>query len=205
MRVYLERCFGTGDSLMADYHDHEWGVPQRDDRALFEKLVLEGFQAGLSWRTILYKRENFRQAFDHFDPERMARYGRRDVDRLLRDTGIVRNRLKIEAAISNARTVLDLQERRGPFSEYLWEFTGNCVLRARPVRSWAEVPTRTSVSDAMAKDLKALGFRFVGTTICYAFMQSVGMVDDHLLGCHRYSPEGRPPGRRRRSISPRRS
>ncbi len=115
MRVDLERCFGTGDSLMADYHDHEWGIPQRDDRALFEKLVLEGFQAGLSWRTILYKRENFRQAFDHFDPERMARYGRRDVDRLLRDAGIVRNRLKIEAAISNARTVLDLQERRGQF------------------------------------------------------------------------------------------
>jgi len=202
MKADLKRCFGTGDLLMADYHDHEWGVPQRDDRALFEKLVLEGFQAGLSWRTILYKRENFRRAFDHFDPERMARYGRRDVERLLRDAGIVRNRLKIEAAISNARAVLDLKERRGPFSDYLWGFTDNRVLYGRPRRSWEQVPTHTPLSDTLAIDLKALGFRFVGTTICYAFMQSVGMVDDHLLGCHRYSPAGRPPGGRRGSISP---
>lgn len=201
MKDDLKRCFGTGDPLMAAYHDYEWGVPQYDDRALFEKLVLEGFQAGLSWRTILYKRENFWRAFDGFDPERLARYGRRDIDRLLRDAGIVRNRLKIEAAIRNARAVLDLQERLGPFSDHLWGFTGNRVLRGRPVRSWARVPTHTPVSDAMAKDLKARGFCFVGTTLCYAFMQSVGMVDDHLLGCHRFCPADRPSGGHRRSVS----
>jgi DNA-3-methyladenine glycosylase I len=197
----VKRCFGTGDRLMADYHDHEWGIPLLDDRALFEMLVLEGFQAGLSWRTILHKRENFRRAFDHFDPERVARYGRRDVNRLLRDAGIVRNRLKIEAAISNARAVLDLQDH-GPLSDYLWGFTGNRVLRGRPARSWTQIPTHTPVSDAMAKELKAHGFHFVGTTICYAFMQSVGMVDDHLLGCHRYSPADRLPGGLRRSVPP---
>ena len=188
----LQRCFGTGDPRMADYHDDEWGVPLRDDRALFEKLVLEGFQAGLSWRTILYKREDFRRAFYGFEPERMARFTEKDVDRLLGDASIVRNRLKIEAAIGNARAVLELQEQRGPFSAYLWGFTDNRTLRGRPLRSWKQVPTRTPISDAMAKELKAQGFRFVGTTICYAFMQAVGMVDDHLLGCHRYCPDGRP-------------
>jgi DNA-3-methyladenine glycosylase I len=192
MAIDLQRCFGTGDPRMADYHDDEWGVPLRDDRALFEKLVLEGFQAGLSWRTILYKREDFRRAFYGFEPERMARFTEKDVDRLLGDASIVRNRLKIEAAIGNARAVLELQEQRGPFSAYLWGFTDNRTLRGRPLRSWKQVPTRTPISDAMAKELKAQGFRFVGTTICYAFMQSVGMVDDHLLGCHRYSPDGRP-------------
>jgi len=192
MAIDLQRCFGTGDPRMADYHDDEWGVPLRDDRALFEKLVLEGFQAGLSWRTILYKREDFRRAFYGFEPERMARFTEKDVDRLLGDASIVRNRLKIEAAIGNARAVLELQEQRGPFSAYLWGFTDNRTLRGRPLRSWEQVPTRTPISDAMAKELKAQGFRFVGTTICYAFMQSVGMVDDHLLGCHRYSPDGRP-------------
>jgi len=201
MKDDLKRCFGTGDPLMAAYHDEEWGVPLHEDRALFEMLVLEGFQAGLSWRTILYKRDNFRGAFHGFDPERMARYGRRDVDRLLRDAGIVRNRLKIEAAISNARAVLDLQEHRGAFSDYLWEFTDQRVLRGRPARSWKQIPTHTPVSDSMAKDLKTLGFRFVGTTICYAFMQSVGMVDDHLLGCHRFCPADRPSGGHRRSVS----
>ena len=188
----LQRCFGTGDPRMADYHDDEWGVPLLDDRALFEKLVLEGFQAGLSWRTILYKREDFRRAFYGFEPERMARFTEKDVDRLLGDASIVRNRLKIEAAIGNARAVLELQEQRGPFSAYLWGFTDNRTLRGRPLRSWEQVPTRTPISDAMAKELKAQGFRFVGTTICYAFMQAVGMVDDHLLGCHRYCPDGRP-------------
>jgi len=192
MAIDLQRCFGTGDPRMADYHDDEWGVPLRDDRALFEKLVLEGFQAGLSWRTILYKREDFRRAFYGFEPERMARFTEKDVDRLLGDASIVRNRLKIEAAIGNARAVLELQEQLGPFSAYLWGFTDNRTLRGRPLRSWKQVPTRTPISDAMAKELKAQGFRFVGTTICYAFMQSVGMVDDHLLGCHRYSPDGRP-------------
>jgi len=192
MAIDLQRCFGTGDPRMADYHDDEWGVPLRDDRALFEKLVLEGFQAGLSWRTILYKREDFRRAFYGFEPERMARFTEKDVDRLLGDASIVRNRLKIEAAIGNARAVLELQEQRGPFSAYLWGFTDNRTLRGRPLRSWKQVPTRTPISDAMAKELKAQGFRFVGTTICYAFMQAVGMVDDHLLGCHRYCPDGRP-------------
>ena len=186
----LKRCFGSGDPLMAAYHDQEWGVPLRDDRALFELLVLEGFQAGLSWRTILHKRAAFRRAFEGFDPERMARFGRRDVDRLVQDAGIVRNLLKIEAAIDNARAVLALQAERGSFADYLWSFTENRVLRAGPRRRWTDVPTHTPISDAMAKDLKTHGFRFVGTTICYAFMQSVGMVDDHLRGCHRYRAGG---------------
>jgi DNA-3-methyladenine glycosylase I len=190
----LKRCFGAGDPRMAEYHDREWGVPQRDDRVLFEMLVLEGFQAGLSWRTILNKREDFRRVFRGFEPERMARFTAKDVDRLLGDASIVRNRLKIEAAIGNARAVLELQDERGPFSDYLWGFTDNRTLRGRPMRRWSQVPTHSPISDAMAKELKAKGFRFVGTTICYAFMQSVGMVDDHLVGCHRYCPDGRPQG-----------
>ncbi|MCJ7514314.1 MAG: DNA-3-methyladenine glycosylase I [Anaerolineales bacterium] len=197
----LPRCFGTGDPLMTAYHDLEWGVPVRDDQALFEKLVLDSFQAGLSWRTILYKRDNFRRAFHGFDPTRIAGYGPRDIERLMRDAGIVRNRLKIEAAIGNARTYLQLRESRSSFSDYLWGFTEQRVFRGPPSRSWKTVPTRTVLSDAMAKDLKALGFRFVGTTICYAFMQAVGMVDDHLTTCHRYCPDDRPPARRGRSAS----
>jgi DNA-3-methyladenine glycosylase I len=182
----LERCFGTGDPLMEQYHDEEWGVPVYDDQQLFEKLLLDGFQAGLSWRTVLHKRENFRRAFDGFDPEQMARYGGKERQRLLADPGIIRNRLKIDAAIVNARAYLDLTESEGSFSEFLWSFTGGKTLKRAP-RSWKDVPTSTPESDAMSKALKAHGFKFVGTTICYAFMQAVGMVDDHLRSCHRFS------------------
>jgi len=182
----VERCFGTGDPLMEQYHDEEWGVPVHDDRLLFEKLLLDGFQAGLSWRTVLHKRENFRRAFDGFDPRRMARYGERECQRLLADAGIIRNRLKIEAAITNARAYLELCEQEGAFSEFLWSFTGGRTLKSSP-RSWKDVPSSTPESDAMSKALKARGFTFVGTTICYAFMQAVGIVDDHLRSCHRFS------------------
>ena len=182
----LERCFGTGDPLMEQYHDEEWGVPVYEDQQLFEKLLLDGFQAGLSWRTILHKRENFRRAFDGFDPEQMARYGGKERQRLLADPGIIRNRLKIDAAIVNARAYLDLTESEGSFSEFLWSFTDGKTLKRAP-RNWKDVPTSTPESDAMSKALKAHGFKFVGTTICYAFMQAVGMVDDHLRSCHRFS------------------
>ncbi|MCJ7677810.1 MAG: DNA-3-methyladenine glycosylase I [Anaerolineales bacterium] len=180
------RCFGTGDPLMEAYHDLEWGLPVHDSRALFEKLVLDSFQAGLSWRTILHKREAFRRAFHGFDPERIARYSARDRTRLLADAGIVRNRLKIDAAIGNARAYLRLEDEQGSFAEYLWGFTGGRSLRPRAARAWRQVPTHSPESDAMSKDLQAHGFRFVGPTICYAFMQAVGMVDDHLVGCFRY-------------------
>jgi DNA-3-methyladenine glycosylase I len=180
------RCFGTGDPLMEAYHDEEWGVPVFDDSLLFEKLLLDGFQAGLSWRTVLHKRENFRRAFDGFDPAKMACYGERQRRRLLNDAGIIRNRLKIDAAITNAQAYLAYREQKGSFSEFLWSFTGGETLRKERVRSWADVPTSTPESDAMSKALKAEGFRFVGTTICYAFMQAVGMVDDHLESCFRY-------------------
>jgi DNA-3-methyladenine glycosylase I len=184
----LRRCFGTGDPLMQAYHDLEWGFPLYDDRALFEKLLLDSFQAGLSWRTVLHKRENFRRAFHGFDPERIARYTARDRNRLLADAGIIRNRLKIDAAISNAQAYLRLRDEVGSFADYLWAFTGGVTLRPRVARSWRQVPTRSRESDAMAKDLQARGFHFVGTTICYAFMQAVGMVDDHLVSCFRYQP-----------------
>jgi len=172
--------------LMAAYHDQEWGVPVRDDALLYQHLVLDGFQAGLSWRTILYKRENFRRAFEGFDPERVAAYGKRDVARLMRDAGIVRNRQKIEAAIDNARAYLALIERDGSFTDFLWSFTGGKTKLGKAARRWQDIPTHTPESDAMAKALQAHGFRFAGTTICYAFMQAVGMVDDHMVGCFRY-------------------
>jgi DNA-3-methyladenine glycosylase I len=182
----IVRCFGTGDPLMEAYHDEEWGVPVCDDRRLFEKLLLDGFQAGLSWRTVLHKRDNFRRAFDGFEPEKMARYGERQRQRLLNDAGIIRNRLKINAAITNAQAYLALMEREESFSEFLWSFTGGKTLRRDKIESWEDVPSSTPESDAMSKALKAEGFKFVGTTICYAFMQAVGMVDDHLETCFRY-------------------
>jgi DNA-3-methyladenine glycosylase I len=167
------------------YHDEEWGVPQHDDRRLFEMLILEGTQAGLSWLTILRKREHYRRAFHGFDAERMARYGERDLSRLLADPGIVRNRLKIEAAVANARSYLKIVEDFGSFDGFLWGYLDN-----RPVQNaWgsaSEVPTRTVASDQMSKDLKARGFKFVGSTICYAFMQAVGMVNDHVVPCFRH-------------------
>src|SRR3990172_2799986 len=182
----VRRCWGSGDPLMTSYHDLEWGVPVRDDALLYQHLVLDGFQAGLSWRTILYKRENFRRAFEGFDPERVAAYGKRDVARLMRDAGIVRNRQKIEAAIDNARAYLALIERDGSFTDFLWSFPGGKTKLGKAARRWQDIPTHTPESDAMAKALQAHGFRFAGTTICYAFMQAVGMVDDHMVGCFRY-------------------
>ena len=173
------------DPLYTAYHDREWGVPLHDDRALFEFLILEGAQAGLSWSTILHKRENYRKAFQRFDPKKVARFGRSDVARLLKDSGIVRNRLKIESAVSNAKAFLAVQKEFGSFDEYIWAFVGGKPLLNR-WRTGAHLPARTEMSDRMSKDLKKRGFRFVGSTICYAFMQAVGMVNDHGVDCFRY-------------------
>jgi DNA-3-methyladenine glycosylase I len=183
----LHRCPwpGKDDALYIGYHDDEWGVPEYDDRALYEKLMLDGFQAGLSWITILRKRDNFRRAFDDFDPEKIARYDARRKARLMRDPGIVRNRLKIEGAVLSARAYLDAMEKGPGFSALLWDF-----LDGRPkvnnFRSTKQVPAETALSRAMSKELAARGFKFVGPTIVYAFMQAVGMVNDHLVKCHRY-------------------
>ncbi|WP_374631917.1 DNA-3-methyladenine glycosylase I [Ferrovibrio sp.] len=181
------RCGWCGtDPLYMAYHDTEWGVPEWDDRALFEKLILDGFQAGLSWITILRKRDNFRTAFDGFDPHKIARYDRRKLDRLMQDAGIVRNRAKIEGSVLNARGWLEIQEQEGSFSDFLWDFVGG-----KPKRnSWTalhQVPVESPESQAMSKALKKRGFTFVGPTIVYAFMQAVGMVNDHTLGCHRHA------------------
>lgn len=177
---------GIGDPVYTRYHDEEWGVPSADPRHLFEKLVLEGFQSGLSWLTILKKRENFRRAFDGFDAARIARFGARDVARLMSDAGIVRNRAKIEATISNARALLALEERE-PFEVFLWRHLPDGPILNRR-RSLASVPPTTDLSERISKSLKAAGFRFVGPTTVYAFMQSVGMVNDHLVSCHRHEP-----------------
>lgn len=181
------RCFwALKDPLMADYHDHEWGDPVHDDQKLFEYLVLDAFQAGLSWRTILYKRENFRNAFDQFDPHKIARYTDQEKQLLLSNAGIVRNRLKIDAAISNARNFISIQQEYGSFDKYIWQFTNYITLRNPNGVSEETMPTSSGESDAMSKDLKKRGFKFVGTTICYAFMQAIGMVDDHVVGCFKY-------------------
>jgi DNA-3-methyladenine glycosylase I len=180
------RCPWPTTELYIAYHDTEWGVPQHDDRVLFEFLVLEGAQAGLSWLTILNKRENYRRAFDGFDPGKVARYGARKVAALLADPGIVRNRLKIAAAIRNAQAFLAVQREFDTFDRYIWQFTGG-----RPIqnawRSVMQVPARTPESDAMSRDLRERGFKFVGSTICYAHMQATGMVNDHLVTCPRYT------------------
>jgi DNA-3-methyladenine glycosylase I len=182
----MQRCFWAGDDpLMIDYHDREWGVPLHDDRALFELLILEGAQAGLSWSTILRKRENYRAAFDGFDAAKIARYTEKRVAKLMADAGIVRNRLKIAAAISNARAFLDVQSERGSFDAYIWSFVDGRPIRNRR-RGKGDVPASTKESDVMSKDLQRRGFRFVGSTICYAFMQSAGLVNDHLVSCFRY-------------------
>ena len=182
----IRRCSWCGsDPLYVAYHDNEWGVPEHDDRKLYEMLVLEGAQAGLSWLTILKKRDNYRRAFHQFDPERIARYGDRDIDRLLKDSGIVRNRLKIEAAIRNARGFLQICSEYDSFSEYLWVFVGGTpIINSR--QTLADVPAQTPESEKVSKDLKKRGFNFVGPTICYAFMQAVGMVNDHTTDCFRY-------------------
>lgn len=188
------RCAWCGDDpLYRAYHDSEWGVPNHDDRHLFEMLILEGAQAGLSWLTILKKRENYRKAFDSFDVERVAAYSQGDVQRLLTDPGIVRNRLKIASAIKNAQAVLHIQEEFTTLDAYLWRFVDGTP-RQNQWNSMAEVPARTAQSDTMSKDLKHRGFNFVGTTICYAFMQAVGMVNDHIVACFRHTAVQRDPG-----------
>jgi DNA-3-methyladenine glycosylase I len=183
----LVRCSWASNPLSIRYHDEEWGLPQHDDRVLFEFLLLEGAQAGLSWDTILQKRENYRAAFDRFDPDRIARYDRRKMQSLLRNPGIVRNRLKIASAVQNAKAFLKTQEEFASFDRYIWQFVGG-----KPrVNAWSpgqRVPASTTESDAMSKDLKKRGFNFVGSTICYAFMQAVGMVNDHNVKCFRYAP-----------------
>ena len=176
-------CRGEVDELMASYHDNEWGKPVHDDRLLFEFLILEGFQAGLSWSTILNKRENFRRAFDGFVPERIAAYTPDDVARLMADPGIVRNRLKCEASIRNARAFLALQAPHGSFDAYIWSFVGGKTLARPAPHAFADLPATTPESDAISKALKAAGMTFVGSTICYAHMQATGMVNDHLSDC----------------------
>ncbi|MGH8413687.1 MAG: DNA-3-methyladenine glycosylase I [Gammaproteobacteria bacterium] len=173
------------DALYSDYHDKEWGVPVHDERRWFEFLILEGAQAGLSWATILHKRTNYRKAFAGFDPKKVARFTARDIARLLKDAGIVRNHLKIKAAITNAKAFLTVQKEFGSFDTYIWRFVGGKTLRNHR-RSPKQVPASTAISDAMSKDLKKRGFKFVGSTICYAFMQATGLVDDHLTNCFRH-------------------
>jgi DNA-3-methyladenine glycosylase I len=185
-KVQPFRCAWATNELSIRYHDEEWGVPAHDDRRLFEFIVLEGAQAGLSWDTILKKRENYRAAFDGFDPKRVARYDRRKIQSLLRDPGIVRNRLKIASVVQNAKAFLKVQEEFGSFDRYIWQLVGGRP-RLNSRRSLKQVPARTEESDAMSKDLKKRGFTFVGSTICYAFMQAVGMVNDHWVNCFRYS------------------
>jgi DNA-3-methyladenine glycosylase I len=182
----MNRCEWVGkDPLYLAYHDDEWGVPVHDDRRLFEMLILEGAQAGLSWLTILRKRESYRRAFDDFHVERVAAYSEAEVQRLLADAGIVRNRRKIEAAIRNARGVVTIREEFGSFDFFLWRFV-DYTPRQNAWKSLGELPARTEISDRLSRDLKKRGFNFVGSTICYAFMQAVGMVNDHLVDCFRY-------------------
>ncbi|MBI2967235.1 MAG: DNA-3-methyladenine glycosylase I [Bacteroidetes bacterium] len=180
------RCpWPLNDPLMIEYHDLEWGVPLHDDKKLFEFLILESFQAGLSWRTVLHKRENFRRAFAGFDVEKVARFGKKEISRLLKNKGIIRNRLKIEGAINNAKCFLLIREEYGSFDNYVWSFVGH-----RPVinrrKKLSDLPARTQLSDAMSEDMGRRGFKFRGSTICYAFMQAVGMVNDHMVSCFRY-------------------
>ena len=180
------RCAWARSELSIAYHDREWGSPIHDDRRLFEFLILEGAQAGLSWETILQKRAAYREAFDQFDPAVVARYGQRKVNQLLANAGIVRNRLKIASAIANAKAFLETQEEFVSFDEYIWKFVAGQP-RVNRFKSSKQVPARTAESDAMSKDLRKRGFNFVGSTICYAFMQAVGMVNDHLVDCFRYA------------------
>lgn len=183
----LKRCdwVPQADPLYLKYHDEEWGVPVHEDRLLFEFLILEGAQAGLSWSTILKKRENYRQAFDHFDARKIARYDDRKIQALLSDPGIVRNRLKIQATIQNARAFLAVQKEFGSFDAYIWQFVGGKP-KVNAWKSLKEIPPKTPESDAMSKDLLKRSFKFVGSTICYAFMQAVGLVNDHTVDCFRY-------------------
>ncbi len=180
-----KRCNWPGNPLAIDYHDREWGVPVRDDRVLFEFLILEGAQAGLSWNTVLKKREHYRKVFDGFDPAKVARYGEKKKASLMGDAGIIRNRAKVEASVTNAKAFLAVQQEYGSFSKYVWGFVGGKPVQGRRKTS-GDIPTRTEVSDALSKDLKKRGFKFVGTTIMYAFMQATGMANDHLAQCFRH-------------------
>jgi DNA-3-methyladenine glycosylase I len=180
-------CSWPGNNpLMNEYHDKEWGVPVHDDRKLFEFIVLDGFQAGLSWSTILNKRENFRKAFDNFEPEVIAEYNEGKIESLLQDAGIIRNRLKIRATVTNAKCFLEVQKEFGSFDKYIWQFTNGKTI-INKCKTVNDISVSTPESDAMSKDLKKRGFKFVGTTICYAFMQAAGMVNDHLVDCFRYN------------------
>lgn len=180
------RCaWPTNDPLYLKYHDEEWGVPVHDDRLLFEKLVLEGAQAGLRWITILKRRENYRRAFDRFDVETVAAYGEKEVERLMQDAGIIRNRLKIQSAVNNARRVLEIQQEHGSLDAFLWSFVGGKTIQNR-WQTFSEVPVTTPASDAMSKALKKAGFKFIGSTSCYALMQAVGLVNDHTIDCFRH-------------------
>lgn len=191
-----KRCEWCGtDPLYVDYHDVEWGVPVHDDRTLFEMLLLEGAQAGLAWITILRKRDNYRRAFDAFDARKIARYTAVRRKKLLSNEGIVRNRLKVEAAVGNAKAFLEVQKEFGTFDRYIWEFVGGKPIQNRWKRL-RDIPAKTAQSDAMSRDLKRRGFKFVGSTICYAYMQSVGMVNDHTVDCFRYRATPRGRGRR---------
>jgi len=185
-----KRCSWPGDNkLMLEYHDKEWGVPVHEDRRLFEFLILEGAQAGLTWQTVLNKRKNYRRAFNNFNPIKISRYGKNDIKRLLGDAGIIRNRLKIEATINNAKRFLEVKKEFGSFDKYIWQFVGNEPIRNK-FRSLSEIPAKTKESDAMSEDLLKRGFKFVGSTICYAFMQAVGMVNDHTMECFGYKQLG---------------
>jgi DNA-3-methyladenine glycosylase I len=186
MPAKKSRCHWVGaDPIYLDYHDEEWGVPEYDDRALFEKLILDGFQAGLSWLTILKKRDNFRLAFDGFEPEKIARYRPAKLEKLMQDKGIVRNRAKIQGTVLNAKGWLEIMAERGSFSDYLWDYVDGEPVQNRLLDA-SGYPTESEASRALSKDLKARGWKFVGPTIVYAFMQAVGMVNDHELTCHRY-------------------
>ena len=178
-----KRCEWCGeDELYQKYHDEEWGVPNYDDQHLFEMLILEGAQAGLNWITILKKREGYRKAFDNFDAKKMSRYSQKKIDKLLQNPEIVRNKLKVNAAVTNAKAFLAIQKEFGSFSEYIWQFVGGKPVKNK-WKSSKDIPAKTEVSDAMSKDLKKRGFKFVGSTICYAYMQAVGMVNDHITDC----------------------
>ena len=184
----IARCPWPGDDpLYRTYHDQEWGVPEYDHRALYEKLVLDGFQAGLSWITVLRKRENFRRAFEGFEPERVARYGEKEIARLMQDEGIIRARAKIHAAVDGARAWLDIMEKEpGGFSQLIWKHVGDCP-RVNHRNHMGDIPVKTEMSERLAKDLKSRGFKFCGPVIVYAFAQAIGMVNDHLLSCHRHA------------------
>jgi DNA-3-methyladenine glycosylase I len=179
----MKRCPWPGeDPLMIEYHDKEWGKPLHDDRGLFEFLILESFQAGLSWRTVLHKRENFRKAFANFDAKKVSKFDKKKFNSLMKDAGIIRNNLKITAAINNAKCFLDLQKEFGSFDKYVWSFTKGKTIVNKP-KTLKDLPAKTAISDAMSEDMGKRGFKFRGSTICYAFMQAVGIVDDHLVGC----------------------